>query len=160
MSEDWTWLDLAAMNHILMLTVWKCSRWEHKLWELAGTCWLENVRSGLVTSHHITSQLSQIIKVLDSVTTDWAADLHLGSANILICQHSQSQCQAGLVSPHNTPHLLNYFKILTRTFSTTGPALWQQPCICDSDGHPDLLVIYWWRSYWSCEWWSDQISNY
>ena len=35
-GTGWTWLGWTAMNHILMLTVRKCSRWEHKLWELGG----------------------------------------------------------------------------------------------------------------------------
>ena len=45
MSGDWTRLDYgyAAMNHILMLSlssVSKCSRWEHKMWELCSWCLL------------------------------------------------------------------------------------------------------------------------
>ena len=153
MSGDWTRLDygLAAMNHILMLSlssVSKCSRWEHKMWELCSCCLAgQNVRPGLVTFVTINTVL---VLTSDLVTSN-CADLRLCSANISICQHWQSLWQDS--THHNTPHLLKY---LTRT-SNSGLALlylWYWV-----DGHPDLLVIYRWGSHCSSERRSDQIIN-
>ena len=117
MSGDWTRLDYgyAAMNHILMLSlssVSKCSRWEHKMWELCF-CWTVRMSDqGWPQSHNYQRQSCSYYVLLCRFTLWECKYFNLPTFTVTMPDWAGSVWTWTTTETQNTrPHLLNYFKI-------------------------------------------------